>query len=61
MIVHHNYTASQKYHDIAMIKLKQIVVFTKNIKPACIDPDYHYAKARNLIIAGFGVTNVKGT
>lgn len=57
---HHNYSSSQKYHDIAMIQLDEIVVFTSLIKPACIESKFHFSMTRNLIIAGFGVSNVNG-
>lgn len=54
-IIRHNYSASTKKNDIALVKFFGAIEFTDFIRPACIrlatedTPEYE-----NLVIAGWG-------
>jgi len=55
ILKHPNYVNQNKYNDIALIKLKQIVSFNKYIRPACL-----WNKNRqehNVIATGWGKTD----
>lgn len=50
-----NFTSGQKYFDIGLIKLDQNVVFTKNIRPACLPMvDIDDESGQSLIATGWG-------
>ncbi|XP_070500853.1 serine protease snake-like [Chironomus tepperi] len=64
-ILHPNYKNSEKYFDIALIKLKSFIRFDEHVRPACVclssGSENSYKKA---IAIGFGKTNYendKGT
>ena len=58
-IVHPNYIASQKYHDIAILELENPVEFNEKIWPACLHSEVEYHCEKNLTIAGFGRNDLK--
>ncbi|XP_055601081.1 serine protease snake-like [Uranotaenia lowii] len=60
VIMHPEYTSRRAYHDIALIKMAQDVVFTKMIRPAClwIGSNFNMSTA---IASGFGKTDFHST
>ena len=55
IIIHENYTSSEKINDIALIRLEEPVQFTDTIRPACL-----YLKEDNpkiLTITGWGIND----
>ncbi|XP_055597443.1 serine protease snake-like [Uranotaenia lowii] len=59
IINHPNYRPSQSYHDIALVKLKEKVKFSKYIRPACLwtNPTINVS---SVIATGFGFTEDQG-
>jgi hypothetical protein len=53
-----DYSKYLRYHDIALVKLKQSVKFSSHIFPACLYPENDFV-SKNLIIAGFGRNDIK--
>ncbi|XP_068913732.1 venom protease-like isoform X2 [Tenebrio molitor] len=56
--VHKKYNWTEKFNDIALVKLEKKVTFTDKIRPACLytkndDPE-------KLIVTGWGATNLGG-
>ncbi|EFA07560.1 phenoloxidase-activating factor 3 [Tribolium castaneum] len=65
-IIHERYSISNslnKYHDIALLKLKYAVEFSDYIKPVCLPnfPEKSSYKGVNFTIAGWGETENKTT
>ncbi|XP_065081001.1 serine protease snake-like [Ochlerotatus camptorhynchus] len=56
---HRNYSFVKSYHDIALIKLKQKVIFSDYIRPACMW-DSTQLNATSVIATGFGHTMFAG-
>lgn len=52
-ISHENYNRETKENDIALIKLKQQVVFNKSIRPACLQQSETISKSK-AIATGWG-------
>lgn len=50
---------SEKYNDLALIKLKRSAEFVPKIWPACLAPEKEITPATQLIVAGFGRTDLK--
>lgn len=48
-----------KYHNIALVQLKDSVRLAFNIWPACLIPENNFMIGANLLIAGFGRDDVK--
>ncbi|XP_055639940.1 serine protease snake-like [Toxorhynchites rutilus septentrionalis] len=50
---HHKYTAKDKYYDIALIRLKEEVIFSDYIRPACLWTGFDI-NVTSFIATGFG-------
>lgn len=48
IIRHRNFDSNTYNHDIALLKLRKPVVFSKTIKPVCIPKDTNFDPAGNL-------------
>ncbi|XP_055910687.1 uncharacterized protein LOC129945051 [Eupeodes corollae] len=60
IIVHPEYRSHLRYHDIALIKLRNDVKFTAFIRPACLNSDLRDLDSNTrLVVIGWGVTNVQ--
>jgi secreted trypsin-like serine protease len=57
-INHEQYVSEKYYHDIALIKLKKNVEFTKNVRPACLYQS-EIGVGTKLTVTGFGRTENK--
>ncbi len=58
VINHEQYDKKKVYNDIALIKLKKNVEFTKNVRPACLSYSEIDAGTK-LTVSGFGKTENK--
>ncbi len=58
IISHEQYEKKKVYHDIALIKLKKNVEFTKNVRPACLYLSEIDVETK-LTVSGFGKTENK--
>lgn len=61
---HPDYQPPSTYHDIALLKLHRRVVYTPNIKPACLyeKQSLDMFKTRNIIeVTGWGLTQFGGS
>lgn len=60
IIIHPLYQSHLRYHDIALIKLRQNVEFSTFIRPACLNSDLKDVDSDiPLVVIGWGVTNVQ--
>ncbi|RNA31492.1 transmembrane protease serine 6, partial [Brachionus plicatilis] len=59
IILHESYTASRSF-DIALIKLKNPIIFTNKIFPACIPSTYDNFERKRCFFAGWGRTYSDG-
>lgn len=57
MIVHRYFNSKRSYHDIALVKLKTSVEFSKFIKPACLWSDQ---SSKNSPVFAFGTAKSNG-
>jgi secreted trypsin-like serine protease len=58
IINHEQYDKKEVYHDIALIKLKRNLEFTRNVRPACLYLSEIDAGTK-LTVSGFGKTENK--
>jgi Trypsin len=58
IISHPQYRINQKYHDISLVKLMHSVQFSETVWPACLVPDVKVKTDTELLIAGFGRTDI---
>ncbi|XP_071055523.1 venom protease-like [Onthophagus taurus] len=56
---HPQYDFESFYHDIALIKLDRPVIYTKYVKPACLESKLEF-EYNNLTITGWGATEYGG-
>lgn len=62
-VIHPRYnSSSSKYNDIGIITLKEKVVFSRNVKPACLPQPEYRLENRNvpLTATGWGLTEFAG-
>lgn len=52
-ISHENYNAERKENDIALIKMRQQAIFSRSIRPACLQQTEEIAKTR-AVASGWG-------
>lgn len=55
-IVHPNYNTSERYNDIALLKLDRIVSFTPHIRPACLPSKPNFPEKYYFTAMGWGQT-----
>lgn len=62
IIIHENYVAASRnqYHDIALVRMKEAVIYTEFVRPLCLPITNHLRKIdftkKNFIVAGWGKT-----
>lgn len=61
IIVHPDYRYPQKYNDIALLRLRRTVTFTKFIRPACLFTEDSIPQQRKALAAGWGKTDYLAT
>lgn len=58
---HPDYIFRTKKHDIALIQVVGDLLWTENIRPACLHTDIHdLGPDINLTLSGWGTTDPKG-
>ncbi|KAL1397388.1 hypothetical protein pipiens_009798 [Culex pipiens pipiens] len=60
IVRHPEYTIRRAYHDVALVKLAQNVIFTRQIRPACLWTG-HNLNISSAIATGFGRTEFDGS
>lgn len=60
IIKHRNFDANTYNHDIALLKLRKPVTYTKNIKPVCLPSDESDPAGKVGIAVGWGRTSEGG-
>ncbi|XP_022904921.1 trypsin-1-like [Onthophagus taurus] len=56
IIKHRNFDSNSYNHDIALLKLRKSVVFTKNIKPICLPGNLNDPSGKTGTVIGWGRT-----
>ncbi|XP_055642093.1 serine protease snake-like [Toxorhynchites rutilus septentrionalis] len=59
IVLHPNYKFSSVYHDIALVKLTEAVLFSKIIRPACLWTSLD-VNVTSVVATGFGLTEFVG-
>lgn len=58
--LHSDYRPNRRYHDIALIKLREAVEFSAFVRPACLETDINDIDSSiPLVVIGWGVTNIQ--
>lgn len=60
VIKHRNFDGNTYNHDIALLKLRKPVTFTKNIMPVCLPVDESDPSGKTGIAVGWGRTSEGG-
>lgn len=60
IIKHRNFDGNTYNHDIALLKLRKPVTFTKNIMPVCLPADESDPSGKTGIAVGWGRTSEGG-
>ena len=59
IIIHPDYDAYTLDYDVALIKLKKPINFTRNVRPVCL-PTMDFAPGTKCFVTGWGATIEKG-
>lgn len=61
IIRHRNFDANTYNHDIALLRLRKPVTFTKNIKPVCLPKEDNDPAGKTGVAVGWGRTSEGGS